>query len=127
MNKKISRLSLSSFPIDKSHDPASLTPGPNKPLFLSLLDSDAHKQRDLMASDPSLSKSPPQIQESFYQGLYMTAQVSDLEIITASPSSNLTIMVDGRVYGDYSHLRVSSVLSKDNRRLCFNFMTFVNY
>lgn len=93
---------------------------------MSLLDADSYKQRDMMASDTSLSKAPHVIQQSFYQGLYQTAYVTDIEIITNSLQSNLNIMIDGRVFGEYSHVRVTSVFSKDNKRLDFNLMTFVD-
>lgn len=123
---RLARLGVYSFPSLKSHDPASISPSPHKPLFLSFLDAESYRQRDLTASDPSFSKLPLNIQETFFRGLYKTDYITEIEVKTESVSSNLTIMIDGRVYGDYSHIRVAPVVNKDNKRLNFNLMTFVD-
>lgn len=39
-------------------------------------------------------------------------------------ASKVSIKIDGRVYGAYGYIRVSPVISKDNKRLRMNVRTF---
>lgn len=125
INKKVARLGFYSVPGRKPHDPGYFSPSPSKPLFMSLLDEGGWKQRDLMASDQNFMKAPKKLQESYFASLYSTAFISEVEVITNSFSSNLLILADNRIYGEFSHLRISPVYSKDYKRLAFNLRTFL--
>ena len=91
---------------------------------MSLLDEAALKQRDLMAADQGFSKAPRKLQESYFNSLYMTAYVNEIEITPVS-DNGILVMIDNRVFGKFKHLRIIPLHSKDNKRLSFNLRTFL--
>ena len=103
-----------------SHEVAS----PSKPLLMSMLDSDANKLKNSLASDPNFSKNWDNIQRNVYKGLYMNTYVSEVEITPTTPNTRLLMMIDGRLYGGFGQIKVSQLVSKDNKKLMLNIKSF---
>jgi len=92
---------------------------------MSILDMESYKLRNSLAMDQDFSKNTKQLQQAVYKGFYQTTYISEVEVSPASLSQRLIIMIDGRVFGTYGQVKVSQVISKDNKRLFLNIKNFI--
>lgn len=81
--------------------------------------------RNNLALDQDFSKNSKQIQEAVFKGFYQTTFISEVEVSPANLSQRLVVMIDGRVFGTYGQIKISQVISKDNKRLFLNIKTFI--
>ena len=123
--KKVVRFGVFSVPSIHVDEGSYKTAAPHKPLLMSILDMDSYKLRNNLAFDQDFSKNSKQLQEAVYKGFYQTTYVSEVEVSPANPNQRLVVMVDGRVFGNYGQVKVSQVISKDNKKLLLNIKTFI--
>lgn len=98
--KKIVKLGVYNLPCIHGIDPGRKAHPSMNPL-LTFLDYESHKLRSGLVEDSQFNKNSRNIQEAICDSYYVYSYIKDLEIEIQPGKSPISILIDGRLYGDF--------------------------
>lgn len=120
VHKKIVRLGVYNLPSINSLDPGRKASPDHNPL-LSYLDLDGFKSREKLVNSINFSKNKDETKLSIIDSLYFTDYIDEIEI---SSQKSFQIKIDGRVFGNYTSVKVTKLAFKNGVNLKIPIATF---
>lgn len=123
--KKLVKLGVYNIPPIHGIDPARKA-HPNRNPLLTFLDSESHKMRMNLTNDPQFSKNAKNIQEALCDSFYVYSYINEVEIEVPNGKGSFPVLIDGRLYGDFSRIKITRLTFRDGKRLTVPIATFTD-